>query len=162
VGSQAEGCVVDDVTGALYVAEEDVGIWRYDVDPGGGSGRTSVDEVGAGRLHADVEGISLARGEEGRGALVASSQGDSTFAVYDLGRSNTFLGSFRVHRTGQVDGVSETDGLAVAAGDFGPRFPNGLLVVHDGENHGQEDEDEPVSNLKLIRFDQVMALTPTD
>ena len=27
VGTQAEGCVVDDRTGLLYVAEEDVGLW---------------------------------------------------------------------------------------------------------------------------------------
>jgi 3-phytase len=159
VGSQAEGCVVDDATGALYVAEEDVGIWRYDVDPGSGSRRTSVDAVGGGHLQADVEGVSLARGEDGRGVLVASSQGDSTFAVYDVDAPNAFRGSFRVHRSGNIDGVSETDGLAVAAGDFGPNYPDGLLVVHDGENHGPGDQDEPVSNLKLIRLDQVIALT---
>jgi 3-phytase len=161
VGSQAEGCVVDDATGALYVAEEDVGIWRYDIDPASGSRRASVDRVGGGRLHADVEGVSLARGEGGAGVLVASSQGDSTFVVYDLGPPNAFRGSFRVHHTGDVDGVSETDGLAVAAGDFGSSYPNGLLIVHDGENQGQDGEDEAASNLKLVRFDQVIALTPS-
>ena len=29
VGSESEGCVVDDVTGALYISEEDVALWRY-------------------------------------------------------------------------------------------------------------------------------------
>ena len=31
LGSEGEGCEVDDATGALYVSEEDVGIWRYDL-----------------------------------------------------------------------------------------------------------------------------------
>lgn len=31
----AEGCVVDDETGALYIAEEDVGLWRYAAEPDG-------------------------------------------------------------------------------------------------------------------------------
>ena len=29
--SEGEGCEIDDATGALYVSEEDVGIWRYDL-----------------------------------------------------------------------------------------------------------------------------------
>ena len=35
LGTQSEGCVVDDRTGLLYVAEEDVGLWRFDVRPDG-------------------------------------------------------------------------------------------------------------------------------
>jgi 3-phytase len=158
VGSQAEGCVVDDATGSLYVAEENVAIWRYDVDPGTGTDRDRIDKVGDGHLTADIEGISTTRGGDGHGVLVASSQGDSTFAVYDLD-SHAYRGSFRVQRSGDVDGVSETDGLAVAAGDFGPDFPNGLLVMHDGENH-KDDQDERVSDFKLVRLDRVVALIP--
>jgi 3-phytase len=30
LGTQSEGCAVDDRTGILYVAEEDVGLWRFD------------------------------------------------------------------------------------------------------------------------------------
>ena len=29
IGSEAEGCVADDETGALYVSQEDVALWRY-------------------------------------------------------------------------------------------------------------------------------------
>jgi hypothetical protein len=29
LGSQAEGCVIANRTGLLYVAEEDVGLWRF-------------------------------------------------------------------------------------------------------------------------------------
>lgn len=159
LGTQSEGCAVDDARGVLYVAEEDVGIWRYPLDPAAGGDRTPVDQVGDGHLVADVEGVSLARGGDGDGVLVASSQGDSTFAVYDLDGGNSYLGSFQVRAGGTVDGVSETDGLAVHAGSFGPRYPGGLLVVHDGVNR-HDDQDEPVSNLKLIRLDRVVSLAP--
>jgi 3-phytase len=35
LATQSEGCVVDDRTGILYVAEEDEGIWTFDADPKG-------------------------------------------------------------------------------------------------------------------------------
>jgi 3-phytase len=160
VGSQSEGCAVDDVTGAVYVAEEDVGIWRYRLDPASGAARSAVDRTGAGRLEADVEGVAVVRGADGRGVLVVSSQGDSTFAVYNLDGGNAYRGSFQIRARKGVDGVSKTDGLAVQAGGFGPAFPNGLLVVHDGENTDQGNRAEPSSNLKLVRFDHVVALAP--
>ena len=43
VGSEAEGCVADDDHGALYISEENVGLWRYGAEPSGGSARTAVD-----------------------------------------------------------------------------------------------------------------------
>ena len=33
VGSEAEGCLADDTAGALYISEEDVGLWRYGAEP---------------------------------------------------------------------------------------------------------------------------------
>ncbi len=36
VGSEAEGCVVDDETGALYISEENRALWRYSAEPDGG------------------------------------------------------------------------------------------------------------------------------
>jgi 3-phytase len=163
VGSQAEGCVVDDSTGALYVGEEDVGLWRYDVAPSTGAARTAIDRAGpGGHLTADVEGVTAARGRDGRGYLIVSSQGDSTFAVYDLDGGHAYRGSFQVrHGKGSaVDDVTETDGLAMAAGGFGPAFPNGLLVVHDAVNHEDDGSEARCSNLKFARLDHVVALAP--
>jgi 3-phytase len=89
VGSQSEGCVADDELGHLYIGEEDRGIWKYGAEPTAGRGRTAVGTVGDGHLVADVEGLSIAYGAAGSGYLIASSQGDSTFAVYERGGSNT-------------------------------------------------------------------------
>src|SRR3546814_17222378 len=33
LASEAKHCVADDRSGALYIAEEAVGIWRFDADP---------------------------------------------------------------------------------------------------------------------------------
>jgi 3-phytase len=136
-GSQAEGCVADDETGALYVAEEDVGLWRYSAGPDGGTGRRLVDSTEApGRLTADAEGVSIYIGPSGRGYLVVSNQGADNYAVYRREGNNEFVGFFDVvaDDASGIDGVSETDGLAVSGAPLGPAFPRGLLVVQDGRN----------------------------
>jgi 3-phytase len=137
VGTQAEGCVADDETGALYVAEEDVALWRYRADPAGGTARRAIDRVGgASGLVADLEGVSIWHGRGGGGYIVLSNQGANRYAVYRRGDPNTYVGSFELvddARTG-VDGTNDTDGLAVTSQPVGPRFPDGLLVVQDGSN----------------------------
>ncbi|HMP16389.1 MAG TPA: phytase, partial [Gemmatales bacterium] len=46
VGSQAEGCVADLETGALYVAEETVGLWRFSAEEDGGEEGKLIAKVG--------------------------------------------------------------------------------------------------------------------
>src|SRR3546814_12428538 len=58
VGSQSEGCAVDDAAGQLYIGEEMKGVWRYPLD-GQNAGRALVAGVGDGKLVADVEGVTL-------------------------------------------------------------------------------------------------------
>jgi 3-phytase len=137
LGSIAEGAVIDDARGALYVSEEMKGLWRFALDPSAGNAGTLVDEVGpSGRLVADVEGLSIWAGQGGAGYLVASVQGASRYNVYERAAPNRFRGTFRIadraDRT--VDGVSETDGIDVVGQALSPRFPRGLLVVQDDEN----------------------------
>jgi 3-phytase len=87
VGSQTEGCVVDDTAGVLYIAEEAVGIWKYGAEPEAGNARTPVDSAGGGHLVADIEGLIIADTGNGTGYLIASSQGDNSYvAVYAHGQ----------------------------------------------------------------------------
>ncbi|WP_088286700.1 phytase [Kineosporia sp. A_224] len=155
VGSQSEGCVADDERGLLYVGEEDVALWRYGAEPGAGAARVAVDTVGAGRLVADIEGLTLTYGPGGAGHLVVSSQGDSTVAVYERGGDNAYVRSVTVGASGTVDKVSSTDGVAAYAGDLGGAFTGGLLVVHDASNTGGT-----MSNLKYVPLDAVTAADP--
>ena len=59
LSSSTEGCVADDELGFLYVAEQSVGIWKYDAAPGASSVPTLVDSTGiSGNLTQDVEGLT--------------------------------------------------------------------------------------------------------
>jgi 3-phytase len=136
VGSQAEGCVADDELGHLYIAEEDVGLWKYSAEPDAGNSRAAIDRVDGGNLRADVEGVSIYYGADGDGFLIASSQGEHSYAVYRREGKNEYLGKFRIAANDAhgIDGVSDTDGLDVVSVPLGAQFPGGLLVVQDGEN----------------------------
>lgn len=135
IGSTTEGCVADDETGAFYLAEEDVAIWRYDAEPTGGTTRTKVDGVGDGRLIADVEGLSIYYGTGGTGYLIASSQGNDTFVVYDRQAPNAPVKTFAVE-AGTIDAVSYADGLDVISAPLGVQFPEGAFISQDDRNDG--------------------------
>jgi 3-phytase len=156
VGTQAEGCAADDETGALYVGEEDVGLWRYGAEPDAGSERRQLDSTGAGgHLTADVEGIAIFRGKDGAGFLLVSNQGANNYAVYRRDDDNSFIGHFSIVANEQagIDGTSETDGLDIASVPLGEAFAQGLMVVQDGHN---TSPDEP-QNFKLVPWERVPA-----
>ena len=140
LASQLEGCVVDEFHQRLFIGEEAVGIWSLDLaDPE--SVPVQVDTIFTGNgLSADVEGLTLWKGQDGKGWLVASAQGANRFVVYEREAPHRAMGVFRpAPLTGEgsgiiVDGVSETDGLDVRAVDLGPGRSRGLLVVQDGHN----------------------------
>jgi 3-phytase len=155
IGSQSEGCVADDELGHLYVAEEEVGIWKYGAEPTAGAARSRVDRIGGGHLVADVEGLTLAYGTDRTGYLLASSQGDSAIAVYDRAAGNAFVKRFSIAGNGGIDAVSETDGIDVTSANAGPGFEHGLLVAHDAAN-----SDARTSNLKYVPLNQILNLTP--
>lgn len=147
LATQSEGCVVDPRTARLYVAEEDVGIWRFDARASGSTTPVKLAGVDGKRLVADVEGLAIAAEGAGNGGwLVASSQGDNAYTLYGLA-DERFAGRFRI-ADGRFGGTEETDGIAVMTGDFGPSFPHGLMVAQDGEN-------SPAQNFKLAGWGQV-------
>jgi 3-phytase len=154
VGSQAEGCVADDELGNLFVAEEDVGLWKYSAEPEGGATRTAVDKVGGGHLTADAEGVSIYYGADGKGFVVLSNQGEDNYAVYRREGANEFVGKFHIiaNEASGIDGASETDGLDVVSAPLGARFPMGLLVVQDGRNLMPAERQ----NFKYVSWQDVM------
>ena len=135
--SQVEGCVADDVSGTLFVDEEDVAVWRLSAEPDGGTDRAVVQRVVDNpALKDDLEGIGLYDLGDGRGYLIASSQGNNTYAVYRREGDHEYLGSFAVVANGPagIDGISETDGLDVSSANLGPGFEHGALIAQDGRN----------------------------
>lgn len=58
-----------------------------------------------------------------------------------------YTGGFAV-TDGRLDGVQHSDGAAVTTTPLGRSYPNGLLVLHDGEN--TPDEGRTNTNFKLL------------
>lgn len=141
---QVEGMVVDRETGYLYVGQEEFGIWKYNAEPNDNTAPVLVDAVESGNTEADIEGLTIYYGEEGNGYLLASSQGDNTFAIYDRAGSNSYLGSFA------IEGVEESDGADITNLPLGDNYPAGLLVVQDGSNTPEvvfpDPEDGEIQN----------------
>lgn len=132
IGTISEGCAADEATSALYINEENVGLWRYDLDPATGGARTLIQPIEAGKLVADAEGLTILADGAAR-YLIGSSQGDSTFPVWRIdGAAPEYKGRFVVV-DGTVDGVTGTDGLAAMGGRVG-RFPEGVVVIQDDVN----------------------------
>ena len=155
-GSQTEGCVADDANGGLYIAEEDVALWRVGAEPKDGDARRQVDSVAANpALKDDLEGVSLYDLGKGRGYLVVSSQGNNSYAVYDRDGTNAYRGSFAVVADGTsgIDGISETDGLDVTSLPLGPGFEHGAMVAQDGRNVLPGE----TQNFKIVSWSDIAA-----
>ncbi len=148
--TQPEGCVADDDAGILYIGEEGRGIWRMSANPEDPVELDLLDAVDGGHLVADVEGLALYDGP--RKLLIASSQGDNSFAVYDLATS-THLLSFHIAGDSLVDDVSDTDGVAVTAVSL-PGYPHGMLVVQDGYNTNPTANQ----NFKIVSWSDVLRI----
>ena len=145
LSSVTEGMVADDGTGALYVAQEDVALWRYKAEPNGGSSRTKVADVDNTYLTADIEGLAIYYG--GSGYLIASSQGSDNYAVFARD-TNAYLGQFAI-ADGTVDGVTHTDGIDVTNVALGGSYRTGMFVAQDNTNDGGDQ------NFKMVPWDRI-------
>ncbi|MBL8268953.1 phytase [Steroidobacter sp.] len=154
VGSQAEGCAADDGTGHLYIAEEDVGLWRYSAAPDGGSERTQIDSVANGHLTDDAEGVTIFYGSGDTGYVIVSSQGSNDYNVYLRNGDNKFLGKFAIVASPEgIDGTSDTDGIDVTSTALGAAFPHGVFVAQDGKN----TNPSAAQNFKLVPWERIAA-----
>ena len=155
---QLEELSVDD-NGALYAAQEDVGVWRIQL-PLGSTSPVLIDRVadfgihdvfdeeaeecvpvddedtgfGGPNLVADAEGVDVYYGPGATGYVIVSSQGDDRYAVYSTTPENRSLGTFLVRGVG-VDDINGSDGLAVSNRPVG-QYRRGLLVSHDEPESG--------------------------
>lgn len=157
IPSQPEGMVCDDLLGKLYVGEEEKGIWKFESHPESGTeGKLIIDSDPESnpQLAIDIEGISLYFSDDSRGYLIASSQGNHSYAVFEREGDNRYIGSFSVQGNGGVDGVEETDGIDVINLPLGQGFEEGLFVAQDGYNF--DPSGQPTSqNFKLIPWQNI-------
>lgn len=152
--TQLEGCVFDEPNGTIFVGEEDRGLWAIQYREETPS-PLLIDTVGGSAgLVADVEGVSIWRGANGAGWLVASAQADNRFVVYDRQAPHAPRGSFSIsaNEALDIDEATHTDGLDVFSGPL-PAFPRGILVVQDDGNPKSGENQ----NFKIVNWADVEA-----
>ena len=156
LGTQTEGMVADDETGLLYIGEEDAGIFKFDAEPDGSSKGVFIQNSSEGNTNIkyDIEGLAIYDTGSGNGYLLASSQGNYSYAVFQRQGDNKYLGSFRITE-GKIDGVEETDGIDLTNVPV-PGFPKGFLVVQDGYNY--DGKKKKSQNFKIISWDVIEKL----
>ncbi len=154
---QSEGCVYDDENRTLFISEEqDRGILRAYVlnkelnflDP-------VVIDTRDGNIFGDPEGITIYKTTKNEGYLILSSQGDSTFNIYNRKYPYEYFGSFKISHNQKIDGVSDTDGIDALNYNLNKDYPEGLLVVQDGTNDGEINVEN--QNFKYISFTEIIS-----
>ncbi|MEQ9437191.1 phytase [Hyphomonas sp.] len=147
LATQLEGCVFDEVNGTLVIGEEAHGVWSL-AYMDAASVPVEIDTVAANNgLVADVEGVSIWRGQDGKGWIVASAQAADRYVVYERQAPHAVMGVFTLVANTQagIDKVTHTDGLDVFSGAL-PGYPRGILVVQDDGNPNPEQDQ----NFKLV------------
>lgn len=157
IGSQPEGLVADHKHGYLYIGEENNCIWKVSAEPGDHQpvkiALSSEDENA--NIEYDIEGLTIYYTSSDHGYLIASSQGNNSFAIYDRFYDNRYIGSFRIVE-GSIDGASETDGIDVVNLGLGQKFPKGMFICQDGYNR---DNGESVpQNFKMAEWQNIAAI----
>jgi 3-phytase len=152
--TQLEGCVFDETNSIMFVGEENRGLWTVAYQENAPV-PALVDTVGGPTgLVADVEGVSIWKGAEGQGWVVASAQSEDRFVVYDRQAPHAPRGSFSIvaNEPLGIDEVTHTDGLDVFSSAL-PGFPRGVLIVQDDGNP-RSGQDQ---NFKIVNWADVEA-----
>jgi len=128
--SFVEGMVADDEYGYYYCSDERNAILKYHADPSI-KRDPFIQAFGVkDDIVGDREGLAIYRKPNGKGYLIVSSQGDSTFKIYHRGGKNKFVKSIALY------GVRSSDGIATAALSIPPYYPTGIFAAHnDADNN---------------------------
>lgn len=162
VETQPEGLVADDNLGVVYLGEEDKAIWKLQAEPDKPATLSMLTESLPAKnrpIKYDIEGLAIFPTGDTTGYLIASSQGNNTYAVFERSGNNRYLGSFAIgdNTLNGVDGTAETDGLDVTAQNLGSPFENGMLVVQDGFNLDGQGKSTS-QNFKLVSWKNILPL----
>lgn len=148
VDAPAGSCVVDDRSGAMFLAAATVGVWRYDAAPAGGASRVLFASVGE-TLAPDVSSVAIYSGRSGPGVLLAAAPSSPEISAFALSNAK-FLARFDI----EGDPEAGTDGVSIPAGvtavtNAPPDFPDGLLAVQD------DGDDSGARTFKLVEWRRV-------
>ncbi|KAH7312570.1 hypothetical protein B0I35DRAFT_452443 [Stachybotrys elegans] len=158
-GGQVEGCVTDEENGWLFLGEEPSALWRYPAEPDSTEERFLVAQVGDGEIHGDVEGVTIVLGKtREEGFVLVSCQGVSGYNIYRRAEPHEFIGTFTLSDSadGQIDHVTNTDGITAIGRSLGPAFPLGLFVTHDDANERPDGSTSSLASFKFARLEDIL------
>lgn len=115
---EIEAIAVDQELGFVYYSDEDHCIRKYHANPK--DGNEEIACFGKEYFDRDIEGIAIAKNNDGSGYLIVSNQQDHSFVVFDR-KSNAYVKTLNL-------GTIETDGCDVTSKNLGSKFPDGLFV----------------------------------
>jgi len=149
--TRTEGMVADYMLGHLYIAEESIGIWKYQTDPESGNNRILMDSVSGPNLTASVEGLTIYYSDDSTGYLISASQGASDYQVYTREDNNELLGSFELIANNDegIDAVIHQDGIDVLSYPIPGFYNSGVFITQDTENSGG------FSNYKIVPWENI-------
>lgn len=154
--SKVEGMMIDDQQKKFYIGEEEKGIYKFDLQDTDQAPVLLANSTAENKnITYDIEGITLYPVTDSTGYIVASIQGNNSYALFRREGNNEYLKSFRIV-DGVVDGVEETDGLDVTTHALGADYPAGILVVQDGFNY--EGETKKSQNFKILDWREIEKL----
>ena len=157
--SQVEGMVADDENNVIFIGEENTGIWKYNAEPTAeakGELISMSTETDNENIKYDIEGLAIYYLPNGEGYLLASSQGNYSYAVFQRKAPYKYLGSFRITDDDKVDGTEETDGIEIYSQYLNNDFKHGLFIAQDGYNY--ENGQVVPQNFKLVPWEKIAKL----
>ena len=157
---ESEGCVFDDENNLLFISEENKkGVLRsYELKTTLTLDDEFIIDDRNGYIVGDPEGLAILKQQNNKGYLIASSQGNSTFNIYERNRPHKYIKSFKIGGSKYTDQVSDTDGIEIVNLYLNADFPDGMMVVQDGKNTGEKTI--PKENFKFISLTDIKNLLP--
>ena len=125
--SFVEGMVADDNLGYVYFSEETNAILKYAADPDKNDNSLILKFALKDGIRGDREGLALYENTKDTGYLILSSQGNSSFKIYQREGNNKFI------KTISSLHVKNTDGIAATNTKIEPKYPNGLFACHNSK-----------------------------
>ncbi|RYY46410.1 MAG: phytase [Sphingomonadales bacterium] len=133
--SETGYCAADD-RGSVYISQEAVGVWRFDVEPEAEIKPEIVDIVRLGHITEEAKGLAVA----GDGRLIVSDASANRLNLYDPQADHAYLGSVAVGG-GAIDGLEDAGSLTVAGG---------MLIAADDDNAPQQP------NFKIVAWQALL------
>ncbi len=160
IDGQVEGMVADEENQIVFIGEEIGGIWKFNAEPDSEPIGKLIDrssETNNENIIYDIEGLAIYFLPNGEGYLLASSQGNYSYAVYQRKAPHEYLGSFRIV-DGKVDGAEETDGIEIYSHYLNEDFQHGIFIAQDGYN--KDNDNSLPQNFKLVPWENIVQLFP--